>query len=285
MDRKLTKDDDGTVLRGLKELDAEEDYFTRQTEFRQWLREEKGKYVDELSGEKARSYFKKFVKAWNNGKLQPAFYNGDLSRNSTSSSNTAYRWSFTSKRSAADQAALEAAKASVSEATYSALDAPPSEAPGNKRASRIGPTLPSTADRFLQLEDAREAEKRSAAVSRKRERQEDKERVDDLVGPREVGREGMLEKKRLKREDDRQMRDKDEGGLEVDDSALYGDKDSFRARLAARDAARKRAEEKKQASRPQPNTAVNERLSAMRDREKETMEHFRALAKQKFGGQ
>ncbi|KAG8880730.1 hypothetical protein FRB98_004747 [Tulasnella sp. 332] len=276
-------DGPSTLLRDdINPLDADEDYFTRQTEFRQWLREEKGKYVDEITGEKSRSYFKKFVKAWNNGHLQLAFYNGDLSRNNASSANTAYRWSFTSKRSAADQAALEAAKASVSEATYSRFGARPSE-PARQRPSQIGPTLPSAGDRRVQLEETREVEQRNVTASRKRERQEDKERVEDLVGPREVGREGMLEKKRLKREDDRRLQDKEEGGLEVDDSALYGDNDSFQARLAARDANRKKYEEKKQVLRVDRNSAGNERLAALRDKEKETMEHFQALAKQRFG--
>ncbi|KAJ7589316.1 hypothetical protein C8J56DRAFT_32330 [Mycena floridula] len=60
----------------------------------------------------------------------------------------------------------------------------------------LGPTLPSTADLVL-------------------------------VGPRELGRAGQLEK-RVKREGDRVFREKGDEGLEVDESTLLGGGDSFK---------------------------------------------------------
>jgi hypothetical protein len=41
----------------------------KSSEFRQWLHEEKDKYFNELSSDRARRYFRKFVRAWNAGKL------------------------------------------------------------------------------------------------------------------------------------------------------------------------------------------------------------------------
>lgn len=38
---------------GVSEI-SESDYFQKSTEFRTWLRDEKGKYFDELTGERAR---------------------------------------------------------------------------------------------------------------------------------------------------------------------------------------------------------------------------------------
>ena len=56
---------------------------------------------------------------------------------------------------------------------------------------------------------------------------EGKERIEDMVGPKEVGREGMLEKKRARREADRSFREKGDDGFEIDDSILIGGGDSF----------------------------------------------------------
>jgi hypothetical protein len=49
-------------LPGGAEPITESDYFLKSSEFRVWLKDEKRKYFDELSGEKARKYFHKFVK-------------------------------------------------------------------------------------------------------------------------------------------------------------------------------------------------------------------------------
>ena len=66
---------------------------------------------------------------------------------------------------------------------------------------------------------------------RKRAREEDKERIEDLVGPKERGREGMLEKKKARREADKAARDsKDDAFGEYDESTLMGGGDSFQAR-------------------------------------------------------
>jgi hypothetical protein len=52
-----------------------------------------------------------------------------------------------------------------------------------------------------------------------------------MVGPKEVGREGMLEKKRARREGDRAFREKgDDGFVEADEKTLLGGGDSFRER-------------------------------------------------------
>jgi hypothetical protein len=69
-------------------------------------------------------------------------------------------------------------------------------------------------------------------VKRKRDRAEAKERVEDMVGPKEVGKEGMLEKKRARREDDRAFREKGDDGFEADESTLLGGGDSFRDQYA-----------------------------------------------------
>jgi hypothetical protein len=81
-------------------------------------------------------------------------------------------------------------------------------------------------------EETEDLEREERAYKRKRDKMEAKERVEDMVGPKEVGREGMLEKKRAKREADRNFREKGDEGLEADEGTLMGGGDSFQAQLS-----------------------------------------------------
>jgi hypothetical protein len=92
-----------------------------------------------------------------------------------------------------------------------------------------GPALPTSSDIILarELVDSQKAEER--AYKHGKHKKETKERIEDLVGPKPVGREGMLEKKALKREGDRAFREKGDEGLEVDERTLMGGGDSFKA--------------------------------------------------------
>jgi hypothetical protein len=95
----------------------------------------------------------------------------------------------------------------------------------------LGPTLPSRADRVLAEEEADERRAGEHQRKRKRERAEDKDRLEDMVGPKEIGKAGMLEKKRVKRENDKTFRERgDDGFEEADDRTLMGGGDSFRER-------------------------------------------------------
>jgi len=51
-------------------------------------------------------------------------------------------------------------------------------------------------------------------------------------------------KKRVKRENDRDFREKGDEGLELDESTLMGGGDSFKAQIARRDMAKRRYEQK-----------------------------------------
>lgn len=262
---------------------TEADYFQKSDEFRLWLKNEKGKYFDGLSGERARSYFRKFVKAWNRGNLSKNYYVGIDPMSIPATTNTAYKWSFASKRSRVDDDALQAAREQVSAATYG-REISSHESGSSSRASgsgRVkGPTLPSASDLTLAREMNAEQQDEMRAYKRRREKVEAKKRVEDAVGPKEVGREGMLEKKRAKRENDRAFRDRGDDGLELDESTLLGGGDSFKDQIAKRDATRKRFENKKAEER---EAATRERANAFKEKEKATMDMFQQLAKQRFG--
>lgn len=279
-DRSFTPESGNDLPHGVSPI-SESDYFLKNTEFRIWLKEEKHKYFDELSSEKARSYFRKFVKAWNRAKLPKSLYSEAESRISSAANQTAYKWSFASKGSSMDAGTLKAVREEVDSATY--RRAASSSNIGGSRSRVHGPTLPSASDRVLAQEAASEYQAVEHNMKRKRDRAEAKERIEDAVGPKEVGKEGMLEKKRARREADSAFREKGDDGFEADESTLLGGGDSFRDHIARRDAARKRFEEKRAAGREDKTAGVRERAAALREKDKATMDMFQQLAKQRFG--
>lgn len=217
---------------------------------------------------------------------------------------TGYKWSFASDKLRVDNEALRMAREAVGAATYG-LDSR-SQAESNASPSgsgRIqGPTLPSASDLLLAREAASEFETQDRAYDKKRKRAEAKEKIEEMVGPKEVGREGMLEKKRARREGDRAFREKGDDGFEADEATLLGGGDSFKerwvfllkvqwsalnsslhCRIARRDAARKRFEEKRNPAREEKAAAVRERVSVIREKDKAVMDMFQQMAKQRFG--
>ncbi|KAF8515812.1 hypothetical protein BU17DRAFT_93227 [Hysterangium stoloniferum] len=259
---------------------SEDDYFLKSAEFSRWLRIEKGKYFNELRTDKSRSYFRKFVKAWNRGKLSDELYTPIESTSVPSSHQTAYKWSFATNRSRINDAELQRVREEVGGDTYG-----PSVAAASKRSGRVqGPTLPSPADLQLAREDAASLSNANHRIKRKRENNEDRERIEEMVGPKDVGREGMLEKKRAKKEGDKTYRDsKEDGGLEVSEDVLFGGGSSFKERLAQRDAARARFEAKKRLNQDSRAQERNERAEQIKEKEKKTMEMFKQMAKERFG--
>ncbi|RDX42937.1 hypothetical protein OH76DRAFT_1391026 [Lentinus brumalis] len=265
---------------GVSEI-SESDYFLKSDEFRVWLKDEKGKYFDELSSDKARKYFRKFVKAWNRGKLSRSLYSGVEKQ--AASDQTAYKWSFASKASRKDHDALRAVRDEIDSATYNRphrghTDTGPQRA-GPSSGRIIGPAMPSASDMTLAQETAAEYRAADREYQKKRARKEAKELVEDIVGPKELGRAGMLEKKKAQREADRTFRERGDDGLEADETTLMGGGDSFQAQLARRETARKRFEDK----REEKMYASRERVDAIKAKDKATMDMFMQMAKQKFG--
>ena len=158
---------------------------------------------------------------YSNARSPDSIYRGAIEKAPT----TGYRWNFASKTSRADSDAIRA----VREEAQSSRIGRASSSSSSKRV--LGPVLPSHADRVLAQEEAEERRASELQRKRKRERAEDKDRLEDMVGPKEIGKAGMLEKKRVKRESDKAFREKgDDGFVEADDSTLMGGGDSFKER-------------------------------------------------------
>jgi hypothetical protein len=162
-----------------------------------------------------------------------SYYAGIEPGSIPATTNTAYKWSFAAKKTRTDDDALRAAREEVSAATYGHGAGPSSSSSSNAaRASgsgRIqGPAMPSAADLTLARELTQEQRDAERALKRKRDKLEARDRIEEMVGPKPLGREAMLEKKRAKREGDRTFRERGDDGLELDESTLMGGGDSFR---------------------------------------------------------
>lgn len=94
----------------------------------------------------------------------------------------------------------------------------------------LGPIMPSASDLTLAREYANEQQEEERRYRRKRDKAEAKDRVEDMVGPKSVGREAMLEKKQLRRENDKAFRERGDDGFDLDESTIMGGGDSFRER-------------------------------------------------------
>jgi len=243
------------------------------------------------------SYFRKFVKAWNRGKLPEMYYEGVQAADNPPSASTSYKWSFTNNLQV-NSKDLRLARERVNEATRGSM-ASASGGPGNRAVQ--GPFLPGrstlSSDRQYDRELDTERQDRERRASRKRAREEENDHIEDVIGPKSIGREGTLEAKRARRENDRTFREKEAEDDFGDDFLMGGD--SFKSRyihelhrciiltscfrIAQRDAAKQRREAKLQMQREEKGAETREKVATMREKDKATMDMFKALAKERFG--
>lgn len=156
------------------------------------------------------------------------YYEGIDSSAIQASDQTAYKWNFTSKQTRADGDTLRTTREEIIAATNARE--PSRAGPSSSGARVLGPTLPSASDLTLAREYAAEREEDERRYQRKRDKIEARERIEDMVGPKAVGREAMLEKKQVRRQNDRAFRERGEDGLDLDESTTMGGGDSFQQR-------------------------------------------------------
>ncbi|GMK59460.1 hypothetical protein CspeluHIS016_0800660 [Cutaneotrichosporon spelunceum] len=282
---------------------TEEDYFLKAGEFRFWLKEERGKYLDQLSSADAHKYFRRFVRRWNDGALPRACYAAHKTAGSLASDNTAYKWKFTAN-SRFNSVELAATRESVERATHSKLHhgnaettpgddsdgdigpvlEPSSPSPGPQLVGpSVGPSAPTVAERQMAREVQAEREHMERSAERRAGRKVLLERAEEHA-PRQTGKEGRQAEKRATNQQNKQIREKDSAaGLEVDDDTLMGDDSSFAAALRARDGASSRRADRKAEEAAERRAAHEERLVERRQKDSETMEMLKTMARQRYG--
>ena len=225
------------------------------------------------------------------------YYDGFAPGSVLASTNTSYKWSFTSKLGGrpGEDDALRATRMEVGKDTWgrdadwtkrAREEGGDGAGVGNgSRSGKVhGPLLPTAADMTLarELVDAQRAEER--VYKHAKNKKETRDMIEDLVGPKPVGRESMLEKKALKRDGDRAFREKGDEGLEVDEGTLMGGGDSFQAMwvsgfwwtvmwadflyFLSRVARRERGKRKYEQKHEERITAIRERSTAMKEKER-----------------
>ncbi|WVQ75068.1 hypothetical protein IAR50_004677 [Cryptococcus sp. DSM 104548] len=251
---------------GVSEI-SESDDFLKYPEFKRWLRDERGKYLDERPTESGQKYFRRFVRRWNDGALDRRYYKAASSRSMVETAS--YQTSVIPREDS-----TSSARTNVGPKRQDAVG--PSRPPPSRP---LGPSIPSAADRRFAHEasqDARKQERKAVYKSQAR-------RADEEV-PKSGGREGKIEERRATNAENRLYREKDAtAGLEVDDKTLMGDSNSFAAALRRRDEAEARRREKREYKNQDQRAAVSERLSERKSKEDATMEMLKQMAKQRFG--
>merc|ERR1719457_439894 len=92
---------------------TEDDYFPKHYEFRNWLFEKHLTYFDRLTTKQAQKKFKKFIKKWNKGKLNPKFYKKRTAQSLDGAERTGYTWAFEKKMTKQEKMEMQCARDSV----------------------------------------------------------------------------------------------------------------------------------------------------------------------------
>ena len=173
------------------------------------------------------SYFRKFVKNWNRGRLPSKYYQDTVASQQTASASTSYKWAFASGDRVSEKD-IKGTREAVRTATNGPFPSSSRPVQGPALPASSAAAGPSLSDRQWEREMEEEKQQRDQRASRKRAREEYNDRVEDAIGPRELGRERLQENKKARRENDRAFRDKDYEP-DIDADALMGG-DSFQAR-------------------------------------------------------
>ena len=168
---------------------TEDDYFSKSREFRVWLREDRDVNFEDLSTEKAKKWFSKFVKEWNEGSLKTKYYDGKVEQ-----VRTKHKWSFTNKINDVERMKLASVRDRVELQTHS-----------EKKAVRL-------------LEKKSYNERNFSIANRSACRVLPEDRA-----PRETGFQGRLQKRREKSERIHGASRNRDDGLSVPSRVLMGD--------------------------------------------------------------
>ncbi|KAJ3226917.1 hypothetical protein HK099_003869 [Clydaea vesicula] len=248
---------------------SSDDFYSKNKEFRLWLKGEKKKHIDEISSKAAHKYFDKFVKRWNKRKLPKEFYNLEESR-------------------LEDPRELEKAVDDVESATQNFKVLSHS----NSEKLKQDNSLPSTQrgvvnskihahDQF-ELEERIEREKINKKLEDKYNRKRKETLDDEILGERPVSgsKEFFLEKKRQKAETMKGFAERDYDDVELSDKEVYGNgPSSIEEAKKAIERSKQRKLDYKEKKIEEKKNLMREKLNSYKDKEEKTMQMLRSLIK------
>ncbi|KNE61886.1 hypothetical protein AMAG_07156 [Allomyces macrogynus ATCC 38327] len=258
---------------------TEDDYYRKATEFRKWLRDDRGQYLDELSSSDARRVFRKFVRRWNKGELDPEYYRGTVAL--AGAETTRYQWAFVSNLPDDEQDRIASTARAVSKAGSGSAP-PPARPVGPSRDRDRDRDRPYPRDRDRDRDPADIDNDRDLAAAHRRAerrtaRRDAADRAAELAPPPSTAREAMLEKRRATTDFHRSRAEaRSDWTAEVPEHVALGGggKEEFEAAKRRRDA----AAERRAAARRETAEPVDDRLAAMRAKEDAAMAMFHQLA-------
>jgi len=176
-------------------------------EYREWLRESKNLFFDELTGADQRSLFEKFVEKWNDKDLPEKYYRGIRLQDVDGIPRTRHHWKFAEKL---DQMEMGLLRDSI------AKDTNQKKAAQLRRPGLIGPNPPPVVpteskprpdiqqrklgdEDQLDYEDDEERLRKLRAKKDSRDYKKHKEVVEEELVPKATGREALIEKKKAQR--------------------------------------------------------------------------------------
>jgi len=267
----LSKGAKGVTSKGRPLID-EQDYYTKNSEFRVWLQREKKLYLGDLETEKAKELFGKFAKAWNKDKLDETYYKGIDPLTLSAASRTSHKWGFLKKMNEQEKFTLETMRDNVDTATFhqtasQAFDIakrkPTVKEEKSAQGPQLGPEKMKPGDAAYEAELKREAEQKRLKLERKRWNEQQKVTIEELV-PKKEGREARLEKRKTANEFHKYDKSSDmmEGFSDADLMGSSGASD-FQQMLARRTNKKSRIQEDKA-----------KRVNEIQEKEKERMRKF-----------
>jgi len=234
----------------------------RTAEFQVWLREEKGRTLQEMKSSKARKLFARFVRKWNDGDLWPEIYAGVNATEVPAAQRTTFRWNLDVK--------ADSTRTQVNSATnhlnYEQLFGPQQSG----GAVVKGPTPRSRDEQLEALHEARNTSREHLSRERKQFRREQQHVLDELV-PRKEGIERRIEKRRLKGAHAHGRMP----SPETKDEDLLGSENSFEAARRRQTTIQSRKQESMSAQR----LAQQQKLAEYKAKEDAKMQVFRDMVK------
>lgn len=267
----------------IEQIHPQDDFYSKSAEFRLWLKEEKNKYIDQIASDKARTYFAKFARHWNRGKLDQKYYELPIHLRASTTASSSHTWSFQ------ERSTLEREKAQ--NARHEAIAGPLNPAPMSLASQKplIGParppqtSLPSTSTSNVEHRIEEDARTSSAGFQKRTEakRKRNEEREEERSN-RATGKDRLLEKRREKREGNinYQREQEDRTAVDLDDRTMFGTDSSFQAAVRERD--RAAARRNKSSFKQEKQMIQDQKIAVMRSKEDDTMAMLRALADSKF---
>lgn len=208
-------------------IDVKEDYYSYHQEFWVYLYREEGIAFNDLDTEEAHAAFGRFAERYNAGDLEGPYYSRTLPNEVIEESKTTqYAWSF--RTTETERKGLEALRDGIRRQTEYSKDVQQPQQPQQPYCKPVSDSINPTVDDPSQVSRKSPEQRLEERRSNKRLKETIRTVEEELRGGARDFREKQLEKKREHAgRIHGASKDKEEGlgGIELTDSAVYGDAD------------------------------------------------------------